>query len=122
MMLENYTPLLLVFMLAAGFSFLLLTLSHLLGPKVKSAVKLSAYESGVDPIGPARVRISIKYFLIALLFVIFDIEIVFLFPWAVIFKDFVQSGSFIFIEMLVFMLILLFGLVFVWKKGALDWD
>ncbi len=63
-MLENYTPLLLVFMLAAGFAFLLLTLSHLLGPKVKSAIKLSPYESGVDPIAPAHVRLSIKYFLI----------------------------------------------------------
>ncbi|MFQ6607443.1 MAG: NADH-quinone oxidoreductase subunit A [Fidelibacterota bacterium] len=121
-MLENYTPLLLVFLLAAGFAFLLLILSHLLGPQTKSAVKLSSYESGVDPLAPARVRISVKYFLIALLFVIFDIEIVFLFPWAVIFKDFVKSGSFIFLEMLLFMLIILFGFVFVWKKGALEWE
>jgi len=122
MILDNYTPLLLVFLLAAGFASLLLVLSHILGPKAKSAVKLSSYESGVDPIAPAHVRLSIRYFLIALLFVIFDIEIVFLFPWAVIFKDFVQSGAFIFIEMLVFMVILLFGLVFVWKKGALEWE
>ena len=80
------------------------------------------YESGVDLIGETRVRLSIKYFLIALMFIIFDIEIVFLFPWAVVFRDFLQYGTFIFIEMVVFLAILTFGFVYVWRNGALDWE
>ena len=121
-MIENYLPILVVFILASAFVGISLIATHYFGPKVKNIVKDMPYECGVDLIGETRVRLSIKYFLIALMFIIFDIEIVFLFPWAVVFKDFLQHGTFIFIEMVIFLAILTFGFVHVWKKGALDWD
>ena len=121
-MIENYLPILIVFILASAFVSISLIATHYLGPKVKNIVKDMPYESGVDLIGETRVRLSIKYFLIALMFIIFDIEIVFLFPWAVVFKEFLQYGTFIFIEMVVFLAILTFGFVYMWRNGALDWE
>jgi len=119
-MIENYLPILIVFILAAGFVFVSLILSHFVGPRIDNKVKMMPYESGVDPVGETRIRFSIRFFLIALLFIIFDIEIVFLYPWAVVFKDFLTMGSFIFFEMVVFLFILAFGFVYVWKNGALE--
>ena len=121
-MIENYLPILIVFILAAGFVFVSLILSHFVGPRINNKVKMMPYESGVDPVGETRIRFSIRFFLIALLFIIFDIEIVFLYPWAVVFKDFLTMGSFIFFEMVVFLFILAFGFVYVWKNGALEWE
>jgi len=121
-MIENYLPILIVFILAAGFVFVSLILSHFVGPRIDNKVKMMPYESGVDPVGETRIRFSIRFFLIALLFIIFDIEIVFLYPWAVVFKDFLTTGSFIFFEMVVFLFILAFGFVYVWKNGALEWE
>ena len=80
------------------------------------------YESGVDPVGETRIRFSIRFFLIALLFIIFDIEIVFLYPWAVVFGDVLSYGPFIFFEMVIFLAILVFGFVYVWRNGALEWE
>ena len=80
------------------------------------------YESGVAPVAETRIRFSIRFFIIALLFIIFDIEIVFLYPWAVVFKDFLSFGTFIFFEMVIFLAILLFGYVYVWRNGALEWE
>ena len=102
-MIENYLPILVVFILASAFVCISLVASHYFGPKVKNSVKDLPYECGVDLIGETRVRLSIKYFLIALMFIIFDIEIVFLFPWAVVFRDFLQYGTFIFFEMVIFL-------------------
>ena len=121
-MIENYLPILLVFILAVSFVFVSLILSHFVGPRINNKVKMMPYESGVDPVGETRIRFSIRFFLIALLFIIFDIEIVFLYPWAVVFKDFLTMGSFIFFEMVVFLFILAFGFVYVWKNGALEWE
>ena len=121
-MVENYFPIIIVFLVAAGFAFVSLILTHLLGPRVPNAVKMMPYESGIDQVGDTRIRISIRFFLIALLFIIFDIEIVFLYPWAVVFKDFLSAGPFIFFEMVVFLAILAFGFVYVWRNGALDWE
>ena len=121
-MIENYLPILIVFILAAGFVFVSLILSHFVGPRIDNKVKMMPYESGVDPVGETRIRFSIRFFLIALLFIIVDIEIVFLYPWAVVFKDFLTMGSFIFFEMVVFLFILAFGFVYVWKNGALEWE
>ena len=121
-MIENYLPILIVFILAASFVFVSLILSHFVGPRINNKVKMMPYESGVDPVGETRIRFSIRFFLIALLFIIFDIEIVFLYPWAVVFKDFLTTGSFIFFEMVVFLFILAFGFVYVWKNGALEWE
>ena len=121
-MIEDYFPILIVFILSGAFVGVSLIATHYFGPKVKNSVKDMPYESGVDLIGETRVRLSIKYFLIALMFIIFDIEIVFLFPWAVVFRDFLQYGTFIFIEMLIFLAILTFGYIYVWRNGALDWE
>ena len=122
-MIENYLPIFIVFIVAAGFTFVSLIATHLIGPRIKNPVKMMPYESGVDPVGETRIRFSIRFFLIALLFIIFDIEIVFLYPWAVVFKDFLSnSGAFIFFEMVVFLAILVFGFVYVWRNGALEWE
>ncbi len=121
-MIENYLPILIVLVVAAGFAFVSLILTHLLGPRVPNAVKMMPYESGVDQVGETRIRFSIRFFMIALLFIIFDIEIIFLYPWAVVFKDFLSFGPFIFFEMVVFLAILVFGFVYVWRNGALDWE
>ena len=122
-MIENYFPILIVIALVAGFVFVSLILTHFVGPKIPNTVKMMPYESGVDPVGETRIRFSIRFFIIALLFIIFDIEIVFLYPWAVVFKDFLSnSGSFIFFEMVVFLAILVFGFVYVWRNGALEWE
>ena len=121
-MVENYFPIIIVFLVAAGFAFVSLIVTHLFGPRVPNAVKMMPYESGVDQVGDTRIRISIRFFLIALLFIVFDIEIVFLYPWAVVFKDFLSAGPFIFFEMVVFLAILGFGFVYVWRNGALDWE
>ena len=121
-MIEDYLPILVVFILASAFVIISLLATHYFGPSVKNSVKDLPYESGVDLIGETRVRLSIKYFLIALMFIIFDLEIVFLFPWAVVFKDFLQYGPFIFIEMVIFLAILTFGYIYIWRSGALDWE
>ena len=122
-MLIDYLPILLLGLFAVLFAAINLGLTHLLGPKRPNRVKLSVYESGVQPIGDARQRFTIRFDLIAMLFIIFDIEVVFLYPWAVVFKKFSEtSGLFILLEMLVFIGILLLGYIYAWKKGGLTWD
>lgn len=124
-MLIEYLPILFLGLFAVLFAAVNLSLTHLLGPKKPTRVKLSVYESGVQPVGDARQRFSIRFDLIAMLFIIFDIEVVFLYPWAVVFKKFAGTegiGSFILIEMLVFIGILLLGFIYAWRKGGLTWD
>jgi NADH-quinone oxidoreductase subunit A len=101
--------------MAVGFVFL----SQAIGPKKYDRIKYSVYECGVDPFTTASVRVSVKFYLIALLFILFDLETAFLYPWAVLFR---QLGLFGFIEMAIFVLILLAGLFYAWKKGALEWQ
>ena len=122
-MLINYLPILMLVVFAVLFAAINLTLTHILGPKRPTHTKLSVYESGVRPVGDARQRFTIRFDLIAMLFIIFDIEVVFLYPWAVVFKKFsAESGLFILVEMLVFIGILLLGYIYAWKKGGLTWD
>ncbi|MCY4554508.1 MAG: NADH-quinone oxidoreductase subunit A [Candidatus Poribacteria bacterium] len=122
-MLIDYLPILLLGVFAVLFAAINLGLTHILGPKRPNRVKLSVYESGVQPIGDARQRFTIRFDLIAMLFIIFDIEVVFLYPWAVVFKKFSEtSGLFILVEMLVFIGILLLGYIYAWRKGGLTWD
>ncbi|WP_164126514.1 NADH-quinone oxidoreductase subunit A [Sphingobacterium luzhongxinii] len=115
----DYLPILIQLAVAAGFGVLTIVGTHLLGPKVRSEKKLSSFESGVEVIGNARQPFSIKYFLVAILFVIFDIEVIFMYPWAVNFREFGLDGL---IEMFVFMGMLLLGFIYVIKKKALNWD
>ncbi|BCR06920.1 NADH-quinone oxidoreductase subunit A 1 [Desulfuromonas versatilis] len=118
-MLESYLPILVLVGLAFAFAIGSVVFSGLVGQKKPSAVKLAPYECGMPPVGSARERFSVKFYIIAMLFILFDIEAVFLYPWAVMFK---RLGLFGFVEMGVFILILLIGYIYVWKKGALEWE
>ena len=115
----DYIPILIQLAVAVGFGVTTIIGTHLIGPKVRTENKLSAFESGVEVVGNARQPFSIKYFLVAILFVIFDIEVIFMYPWAVNFREFGVQGL---IEMFVFMGLLLLGFIYIIKKKALDWD
>lgn len=115
--LVDYFPILLMFLLAAGFVALTMVVTHWLGPKRKTKVKLESFECGIESKGNARQAFPIKYFLVAILFVLFDVEVIFMYPWAVNFKE---LGSFI--EMLLFIGLLLVGFFYVIKKKALEWE
>lgn len=123
-MLGVYLPIIVLVVIAALFGLVSVTASSLIGQKKPSAVKLAPYECGCEPVGTARERFSIKFYLIAMLFILFDIEAVFLYPWAVVFKSFIRAGygAFIFGEMMVFIVILFVGYIYIWKKGALEWE
>jgi NADH-quinone oxidoreductase subunit A len=123
-MLGAYLPIIVLVVVAVLFGCGSLIFSTLIGPKKYSEVKLAPYECGCEPVGSARERFSIKFYLIAMLFILFDIEAVFLYPWAVVFKKFIAAGlgPFILAEMGVFIVILFVGYIYVWKKGALEWE
>ncbi len=120
----DYVPLLILLVVAALLAAALVGMSWILGPKKPSAAKLAPYECGVEPIGSARERFPVKFYLIAMLFIIFDIETVFLYPWAVMFTKWAEHSMqvFAFMEMIVFIAILFVGYVYVWKKGAFEWE
>jgi len=121
---DNYAPVLMQILMAGGFAGITLLISVMLGKSAaRNKMKDSAYECGMLPLGEAQPRFSVKFYIVAMLFVLFDIEVVFLYPWAVIFKDaVVVIGSSIFWWMLSFVSILLVAFVHAWKKGALRWD
>lgn len=115
----NYLPILIFILIALAFGLGTILLGYLVRPRRPYAEKLSPYESGVEPFSDARIPFPIRYYIIAMLFVLFDIEAVFLYPWAVVFK---KLGLFGLVEMIIFMVILLIGYLYAWKKGALEWD
>jgi len=121
---ETYLPIFLMALLALLIALPLLAASNFIGPKRPSKLKQSVYESGMDPIGSARKRYSIKFYLVAMIFIVFDVEVVFLYPWAVNFKDFLASGYALtsLIIVTIFIVILLIGLLYDLKKGGLEWD
>lgn len=123
-MAADYQPLLFILLLGFGFAGLFLFLAYAFGPKKPKASKLDVYECGVPPQGDARHRFSVKFFLVAMIFLLFDVEVVFLFPWAVLLKTFKEAGMGfqLLIPMLVFLGMLGIGLVYEWKRGALDWE
>jgi NADH-quinone oxidoreductase subunit A len=114
-----YFPLLILFALAGTVVLALLLIAQKVGPKSLNPVKAEPFESGNPPRGDARVRFSVRFYLVAMLFLIFDLEIVFLYPWAILFR---QLGVFGLIEMGIFLGILVIGFAYAWKKGALEWD
>lgn len=120
---KEYLPIFLQIVVAIGFAASALIVSVILGKSAKTnRTKDSAYECGMNPIGDAQPRFSVKFYLVAMLFILFDIEIVFMYPWAVVYRDFiVQHGSSIFFSMLSFVGILTVGYVYAIKKGALEW-
>lgn len=115
----EYVAVFVMMCLAAFIAAFIIGASYLLGQRTRNKVKLAPYECGMTTIGPTRRMMTIRYYIVAMLFLIFDIEIVFLYPWAVITK---RLGLFGFVEMLIFVLILFIGYVYVWKKGALEWE
>jgi NADH-quinone oxidoreductase subunit A len=114
-----YFPLLVLFALAGVVVVALLLIAQTVGPKSINSVKAEPFESGNLPSGDARIRFSVKFYLVAMLFLIFDIEVVFLYPWAILFR---RLGLFGLIEMGIFLAILVIGFIYAWKKGALEWD
>ena len=115
----NYLPIIIQMLVAIGFVVTTMFFTHKLGPKRQTADKLTPFESGIEVVGNARTPVSIKYFLVAILFVLFDVEVIFMYPWAVNFKAMGTEGL---IEMFIFMATLLLGFIYVLKKGALDWN
>lgn len=118
-MTRQYLPILIMLVFAVGFPVLTLGISWLLSPRRPHSIKDGAYECGVDAIGDARMRHSVRFYVVAMLFIVFDLETVFLYPWAVTFK---QLGLFGLVEMLIFLVILLIGYVYCWRRGALGWS
>ena len=123
---ELYFPVLAQGLLALVLAGVLVLISYALGKKVRNKVKDTPYESGIVPTGDARSRFSVKFYLVAMVFILFDVEAIFLYPWAYIFKDMVRAGvkhaRFGFLEMMFYVAILLVGYIYLWKKGALDWN
>ena len=121
--LSDYLPILLMFIVAGGFAIGNVLLSQFVGQRKRTRTKLMPYECGKDPVGSARERFSVKFYLIAMLFILFDIEVIFLVPWAVVYKRLAAAGNatFLYVEMMVFILLLLAGYIYVVKKGAFDW-
>ena len=117
--LDDYGSLLLMFILAAGLSGALIVVSTLVGKHKRTREKDQPYECGIPPTGDAREPVSVQFYMVALLFILFDIEAIFLYPWALVYHDLKLFG---FVEMLVYIIILLAGYIFLWKKGALDWN
>jgi NADH-quinone oxidoreductase subunit A len=128
---KDYLPIIILLALSAGLAFLVIILGHSLGPRRDTKLKLMPYESGMNPIGPAVRRMPARFYLVAVLFILFDIEVIFFLPWAVVFNDFIAGkipgfeitgGPFILLEMVFFIIILLVGYVYAWKKDALEWE
>lgn len=117
--LASYFPIVIVLGLAGLLGIALTALSMILGPKRPTAIKAAPFECGSEPIGSARQPFAVKFYVVALLFIVFDVEMVFLYPWAVNFKNLMWFG---YVEMLVFAATLVVGLLYVWNKGALDWE
>jgi NADH-quinone oxidoreductase subunit A len=127
---KEYIPILIVFIFVAGFAVTNIVLSHVVGRRKNTRAKLMPYECGMDPVGSAHQRFSVKFYLIAMLFILFDIEAIFLLPWAVVFKTLSQAiteagqngRAFVFLEMMIFVVALFVGYIYVWKKGLFEWN
>ena len=123
-MLLQYAAIAIMIFIVAAIAIIAIVLGTLFGPKRPLGTKTMPYESGMNPVGPGTRRIPVRFYLIAVLFILFDIEVVFFIPWALVFRQFVAAGNgpFLLGEMLVFVAILLVGYLYAWKKGALEWD
>jgi NADH-quinone oxidoreductase subunit A len=121
-MLQPYIPILILIAFVVLNAILMLGVSHVLSTYRRTPTKIAPYESGMPVLGNARERFSVKFYLVAMLFIIFDIETVFMIPWAVAFRQMSEIAGVLIIEMLVFIVILAVGYVYIWKRGALQWD
>jgi NADH-quinone oxidoreductase subunit A len=121
-MLRDYIPLVILTLFVIANAVLMIGVSHLLSSTRRTPTKIAPYESGIPVLGSARERFSVKFYLVAMLFIIFDIEVVFMFPWAAGFRQLEGMAGLLVIEMFIFVAILAIGYVYVWKRGALEWD
>jgi NADH-quinone oxidoreductase subunit A len=121
-MLQPYVPVLLVIAFVVANAIMMLAVSHIFSTYRRTPAKIAPYESGMPVLGDARERFSVKFYLVAMLFIIFDIETVFMIPWAVAFRQLGDMAGLLIIEMFVFIVILAVGYVYIWKRGALQWD
>ncbi|MDR3667153.1 MAG: NADH-quinone oxidoreductase subunit A [Ignavibacteriaceae bacterium] len=122
-MIQQYIPVFMVIAFAVIFAIMVVLSSKLLGPQRPTPEKLSTYESGMKPVGTTHERVSVKYYLVAMLFIIFDLEVIFIYPWAVHFKIlFSELGTSVFFSMLIFLIVLELGYLYVYKKGGFKWD
>lgn len=120
-MLQSYIPILLLLAFVVVNAIMMIGVSYLLSSSRPTPVKLAPYESGMPVLGDARARFSVQFYLVAMMFIIFDIETVFMIPWAVAFRQLTDLAGLLLIEMVVFVVILAVGLVYLWKRGALEW-
>jgi len=118
----DHMAIVIMFLSALGLGVVMIVLSHFVGRVKRDPEKLSVYECGVPPSGGSRERFSVKFYLVAIFFLIFDIEIVFLYPWAYIFKHQLDAGPMILVEAFLFIGVLTVGYIYIWKKGALEWE
>jgi NADH-quinone oxidoreductase subunit A len=123
-MLQDYWPIAIMLFFTVFVGVAAIVLGYLFGPRKPSIKKAMPYESGMRPIGPGTRQIPVRFYIIAVLFILFDIEIVFLLPWAVVYKQFVNKGlgGFVLLEIGIFLAVLLVGYIYAWKKGALEWE
>lgn len=118
----DYLPVLFMIVLAVVTAGGIVVATHLVGPRKPTYYKTKVpYEAGVDPVGPARFRFDVRFYLVALLFIVFDVEVVYFYPWAVVYRDLIQQNLTVLWAILIFSFIVFIGLVYEWKKGALDW-
>ena len=126
--LKDYLPILIIFIIAVGFAAVMITMSRLAGRNRPTREKLAPYECGVEPVGTARERQSVKFYLVAILFLLFDVEVIFLLPWAVVFPTVLQRPEYQHLKfvfyggMMFFIFILIVGLIYEWRKGILNWN
>ncbi|HSF81839.1 MAG TPA: NADH-quinone oxidoreductase subunit A [Anaerolineales bacterium] len=118
-MLTDYLPIAILLLVATVLAGLVVAIGHLFGPRRPTERKSAPYESGMTPFGPGTRRMPVRFYMVAVLFILFDIEVVFFLPWAVVFR---KLGIFGLIEMVIFVIILLVGYIYAWKKGALEWE
>ncbi|HEU4699568.1 MAG TPA: NADH-quinone oxidoreductase subunit A [Gemmatimonadales bacterium] len=121
-MLQPYIPILILVLFVVANAILMLGASHVLSTYRRTPTKLAPYESGMPVLGDARERFSVKFYLVAMMFIVFDIETVFMIPWAVAFRQLPAMAGLLIVEMLLFVLILAVGYIYIWKRGALQWD
>ncbi len=119
MVFQEYLPIAILVIISTGLAVIAVGLGHLFGPRRPTQRKSQPYESGMNPFGPGTRRMPIRFYMVAVLFILFDIEVVFFLPWAVVFRDLGMAGL---IEMIIFVSILVVGYVYAWKKGALEWE
>ena len=121
-MLQPYVPVLVLIAFVVANAIMMLAVSHIFSTYRRTATKIAPYESGVPVLGDARERFSVKWYMVAMLFIVFDIETVFMIPWAVAFRQLQEISGVLLIEMFVFIAILGIGYIYIWKRGALEWD